>query len=59
MTNLLTNVSAPLTQNLLYYKAFSGDNVNPEQQSSGAYIFRPRDNSPVKVEISKWEGVVK
>ncbi|KAK3768425.1 hypothetical protein RRG08_053417 [Elysia crispata] len=59
LTNLVTNVSVPLTQNLFYYKAYAGNNTRPEFQSSGAYIFRPRDNTPVKIKITKWEGIVK
>ncbi|RUS76959.1 hypothetical protein EGW08_015279 [Elysia chlorotica] len=59
LTNLKSNVSVPLSQSLFYYKAFEGYNASPESQSSGAYIFRPEDNTPVKINITKWEGIVK
>ncbi|GFN82787.1 hypothetical protein PoB_000929300, partial [Plakobranchus ocellatus] len=59
LTNLVTNMTAPLTQNFYYYEPFEGDNHSPLNQSSGAYIFRPKSEKPVKINITTFEGIFK
>lgn len=60
MSNLAMNIEIPLHQNFLYYPAFQGScTSDSNKQPSGAYIFRPKDQSHVQLKISKWEGVHK
>lgn len=49
VTVLNSTISVPVSQNILYYKSFVGNNSEPEYQSSGAYIFRPNGSSPIPV----------
>ncbi|GFS23846.1 alpha-mannosidase, partial [Elysia marginata] len=60
ISNLAINAEVPLHQNFLYYPAHGGECVDDSRkQPSGAYIFRPTDNSHVKLNITKWQGVFK
>ncbi|KAK3768503.1 hypothetical protein RRG08_060865 [Elysia crispata] len=60
MSSLASNAEVPLQQNFLYYPAHGGSCVSDSnQQPSGAYIFRPANNSHVKVDMTKWEGIYK
>ncbi|CAG5130757.1 unnamed protein product, partial [Candidula unifasciata] len=55
ITNLTTGLTYPISQNFLYYKAFPGN--KSDSQASGAYIFRPADNTPVSVPLTTWNGI--
>ncbi|GFN78507.1 alpha-mannosidase [Plakobranchus ocellatus] len=60
MTNTLTDATVPLQQNFLFYPAHGGKCTgNSTEQPSGAYIFRPADNSVRELKLTKWEGVYK
>jgi lysosomal alpha-mannosidase len=52
--NLDTAVSTPITQNICYYNSFNGNNSQPDFQASGAYIFRPLNNDPVCLNVTKF-----
>ncbi|PSN38683.1 hypothetical protein C0J52_08901 [Blattella germanica] len=39
----------PFQQNFYYYEGFVGNNEGSENRSSGAYIFRPRNSTPILV----------
>ncbi|XP_068627375.1 lysosomal alpha-mannosidase-like [Battus philenor] len=41
------NCSLNFTIRMYYWTGCSGDNSNTSQRSSGAYIFRPKDSSPI------------
>ncbi|KAF5279970.1 hypothetical protein FQR65_LT15119 [Abscondita terminalis] len=48
-------------QEFLYYRSAKGDNKEPEDQASGAYVFRPSDIAPIavgnnKIEVKVYEG---
>nr|XP_033811493.1 lysosomal alpha-mannosidase isoform X2 [Geotrypetes seraphini] len=45
--NLDSGITLPITQNLYWYKASSGNADNP--QASGAYIFRPNHSEPIPI----------
>ena len=49
--NSLTNQS--VTHQLGYYKAFQGNNSEPSNQASGAYIFRPLEQETTILDITK------
>ncbi|BFZ17312.1 hypothetical protein BsWGS_20353 [Bradybaena similaris] len=55
ITNLTTGLNFPISQNFLYYTAFPGNST--DNQASGAYIFRPNNNTPVKIPLTTWGGV--
>ncbi|GFN82798.1 hypothetical protein PoB_000930400 [Plakobranchus ocellatus] len=59
LTNLVTNMTAPLTQNFYYYELFVGDNLSPDNQYSGTYIFRPKTDTDIKIKLTKFEGIFK
>jgi hypothetical protein len=37
----MDEVELPVSQNFYYYEGYIGDNEEPKNRSSGAYIFRP------------------
>lgn len=39
------NITLPLTQEYLYYEGYVGNNEIFRNRSSGAYIFRPKNNN--------------
>ena len=45
--NLETYIQSELSQDYCYYKSKEGDNKKGDTQSSGAYIFRPQEDTPV------------
>ncbi|KAL3274851.1 hypothetical protein HHI36_019633 [Cryptolaemus montrouzieri] len=45
----INNVTVPLSQEYLYYEGFVGNNEVFDNRSSGAYIFRPYNNSATKI----------
>lgn len=53
--NLEKDISLSLQQELRYYESFAGNNSHPEDQSSGAYIFRPMGETshPIKPEYTR------
>ncbi|RUS70932.1 hypothetical protein EGW08_021308 [Elysia chlorotica] len=60
LSSSASNAEVPLQQSFLYYPAHGGECVSDDtKQPSGAYIFRPVDNSHVKIGITKWEGTYK
>ncbi|XP_044750282.1 lysosomal alpha-mannosidase isoform X3 [Coccinella septempunctata] len=42
----MNNITTPLTQEFLFYEGYVGNNEVFENRSSGAYIFRPKNNTP-------------
>lgn len=42
---------------MYYYKGSCGNNRDPEHRSSGAYIFRPTNNIPIKLPTQKTEVI--
>ncbi|XP_045462132.1 lysosomal alpha-mannosidase isoform X1 [Harmonia axyridis] len=43
----MNNITVSLTQQYLYYEGYIGNNEIFVNRSSGAYIFRPRNNEPI------------
>ena len=52
--NLDTKLTTSITQHFCYYNSIPGNNSQPEFQASGAYIFRPLDNNPVCLNVTKF-----
>ena len=48
MNNIVSNISAKVDQNFLWWNSSAGNNVN-SSQASGAYIFRPNGTSPFQI----------
>ena len=46
MTNLRANITTSITQRLMYYESHDGGTEKDPQQASGAYIFRPKTQTP-------------
>jgi len=49
LSNLESSLSVDLSQSLLYYKGFNGDNHDGEHQASGAYVFRPNGTDALPI----------
>jgi lysosomal alpha-mannosidase len=50
----LNSLNASLQQTFCYYNSFVGINSLPDQQSSGAYIFRPTEQDPTCLHVRKY-----
>ena len=48
------NLTAQLNHNFCYYKSKVGDNKSGDKQASGAYIFRPQEDTPVCFTVSNF-----
>lgn len=55
--NLESKIKVDASQALLYYKSKVGSNIKPDNQASGAYVFRP-DGNVNKINSGKAENVV-
>ncbi|XP_059158649.1 lysosomal alpha-mannosidase-like [Physella acuta] len=51
LTNLESGVTTQLSQNFYFYPGFG-----QKGQSSGAYIFRPANNTPTSIPLTLWQG---
>lgn len=47
--------NASLAQSFCFYKSMPGDNENPDHQASGAYIFRPLNNTPECLSVKEYK----
>lgn len=52
--NKENSLNADTTQSYCYYKSKVGNNQDPKNQSSGAYIFRPQENTPVCYQVKNF-----
>ncbi|KAJ3678236.1 hypothetical protein LUZ60_002039 [Juncus effusus] len=60
--NKKTSVNASIDQSFLYYTGYDGTKIEPETQSSGAYVFRPNSTISIapknKVPIAVYRGPI-
>ena len=54
LENFESNIAMNLKHEFCYYKSKVGNNKDGENQSSGAYIFRPEDETPTCYQVSNY-----
>jgi len=58
LSNLGSSITLDISQTLMYYKGFAGDNHDGDHQASGAYVFRPNGTDPLPISTTVMTTVV-